>query len=443
MTAPPPGSSGQARDAEPGTGGFGRLWAAQVVSGAGDQITTVALPILAVVMLGATSTQMGLLTAAGRAPVLVVGLLAGVLVDRVRRRRLMIGCDLARALALCAVPAAALIGWASMALLAVVVFVVGCLGTVFNTASVAMLPSLAARDRLMTCNARLTQTRALLRIGGPGLGGALVQALTAPWAIALDVSSFGASAAILRRVREQPLPAQASGHRSIRRDAADGMRFAVRHPLLRASAGAAGTYGLFSSAILALQVLYLSRTLGLSATEIGLVMAAVGPGALLGAALANAFGRRFGVGPTMIGGLILTALPNLVPPLVRGAGAMSVSVICLAMLVNGFGQPLYNVTQASLRQAIVPAQLQGRVTATMTVVAGGAAPLGALLGGLAGQHLGVRPTLVCAALGTLTACLWPLLSPVRSQIGLPAADGSAHRSLGIRVYQPGRRGSRS
>jgi len=296
--------------------------------------------------------------------------------------------------------------------------VVGCLGTVFNTASVAMLPALVERERLMTCNARLTQTQALLRIGGPSLGGALVALITAPWAIALDVVSFVGSAVVLRRLPEQPrLAGPARG--SVRTELAEGMRLVLREPLLRASAGAAGTYGLFNSAIVALDVLYLSRVLGFGAAQIGLAIAAVGPGLVAGATAASKVGRRFGVGPTMIGGLLIAAAPNLMLPFLHGAGPATMAVVCLTMLVNGFGQPLYNVTQASLRQVLVPAQLQGRVMATMTVVAGGVAPLGALLGGLAGSHLGVRPTLLVAAVGTLTACVWPLLSPVRTQVGLP------------------------
>jgi predicted MFS family arabinose efflux permease len=186
-----------------------------------------------------------------------------------------------------------------------------------------------------------------------------------------------------------------------------------REPLLRASALSAGTYSLFNAAILALQVLFLTRELVLSPAQVGLVLAAAGPGALLGATLAVRTSRRLGLGPTMIAGLAVAGLGNLALPLAP------VALIVIAIFVNAAAQPLYNISQSSLRQALVPPSLQGRVTATMTVIAGGAAPLGALAGGVVADGVGVRSALVAAAIGTVLSCLWAFASPIRRLRDVP------------------------
>jgi hypothetical protein len=211
-----------------------------------------------------------------------------------------------------------------------------------------------------------------------------------------------------------------AGHRSVRAAIGQGLTYVRRQPLLRSSAGCAGTYNFFNAAILALQVFYLSRTLGLRPTSLGLVLGAIGPGALLGAAVAVRMSSRLGVGQTMVGGLVLAGIANFGVAVVVGSGPVVVPALMSAMFLNGLGQPLYNINQASLRQAVVPGEMQGRVTTTLSVLAGGAGPVGALAAGGCAALLGIRATLIGAAMGTALSCLWLLLSPIRTLTVLPA-----------------------
>jgi predicted MFS family arabinose efflux permease len=383
-----------------GVDGFRRLWLANAVSLLGDQVTLIALPLVAVTTLDASPAQVGLLTAVAGVPLLLFGLPIGAWVDRTRRRRLLIAADLIRAVVLALVPVAHLTGALSLALLLGVAFVLAAMSVVFNLAVSAVLPSLVPPGRLVAANARLTQTRAVTLLAGPGLGGALVQLLTAPFAVVVDAVSYAGSALLLRRVPDAPIQGRDRRLRA-------GLALVWREPLLRASALSAGTYTFFNAAIVALQVLFLTRHLHLTPAQLGLVLAAAGPGSLIGAGLAVRVSGWFGLGPTMIAGLAVAGLGNLALPLAP------IAVIVGATFVNGAAQPLYNISQSSLRQLLVPPSPQGRVTATMTVIAGGAAPLGALAGGWVADGVGVRPTLVVAAVGTVASCLWALCSPIR------------------------------
>jgi predicted MFS family arabinose efflux permease len=386
--------------------GFRRLWLANGVSLLGDQVSLVAIPLVAVTTLAVSPAEVGLLTAIAGVPLLLFGLPIGAWVDRTRRRRLLIAADLGRAVALSTVPIAFVLGALTFPHLLGVAFALASMSVVFNVAATAVLPSLVPAGGLVAANARLTQTRAVTQIAGPGLGGALVQLATAPFALVVDAVSYLASALLLRRLSDGPIESRD-------RDVRAGLRLVWREPLLRASALSAGTYSLFNAAILALQVLFLTRELVLSPAQVGLVLAAAGPGALLGATLAVRTSRRLGLGPTMIAGLAVAGLGNLALPLAP------VALIVIAIFVNAAAQPLYNISQSSLRQALVPPSLQGRVTATMTVIAGGAAPLGALAGGVVADGVGVRSALVAAAIGTVLSCLWAFASPIRRLRDVP------------------------
>lgn len=406
---------------------FRRLWAGQSLSFVGDQISGVAIPLLAVLLLDATASQLGLLTGLARVPVVAIGLLVGVWVDRVRRRRLMIMADLTRAGLLLAVPVAVAAGLASMPLLTVVAVLVASFAVVGQIAGSAFLRTVLPAERLVDGNARLTQSAALARSCGPGAAGALVQAVSAPVAILADVISYLASAVALGMIKVDEGPVSRPGARHLGRELRDGIAVILRNPLLRASAAAAATYNGCLSAILAVQVLYLSRDLGLPPAAIGLVLGAIGPGALIGSALAARLARRYGIGPTMITGFAIAGAANLALPLTFGPQPVLVVVIMVASFGSGLGQPLYNVNQSALRQAIVRPELQGRATATLSVLVGGVAPLGALLGGLAADTIGIRPLLIMAAAGTVLASVWLICSPVRTLIELPAlrqAQGS-------------------
>lgn len=394
---------------------FRLFWAGQTISVFGDQVSALAVPLVAVFTLQASAVQMGLLNAAGRAPLFLFGLFAGVWVDRVRRRPLLIGADLGRSLLLGSIPLVAWLGWLDMPYLYGVAVLVGTLAVCFNTAYQAFLPALVAREQLVEGNSKLTMTRSVAGIAGPGLAGAIVQGLTAPVAILVDAGSFLGSALCLGLLRHaEPAPLPRASRRNVWHEIGEGLRLVARQPLLRASAGSASTYNFFNTALITVYVLYLSRDLRIPPAALGVILASVGPGSLVGAALATQAAKRWGLGPTLVGGLALAGGANLIPPLALGPPAVLIPTLAVAAFLTGFGQPFYNINQVSLRQAIVPQHLQGRIGATLQFLGGAAAPLGALLGGFLGQALGVRLTLVIGAVGMLLACLWPLCSPVRT-----------------------------
>lgn len=401
---------------------FRLYWIGQSVSAFGDQVSRIGIPLIAVVTLHAGAAQLGVLSSAAQVSTLVFGLAAGAWVDRVRRRQLLIGCDIARAAAIAVIPCAAALGGLSLPLLIALAFFGGSLGVLFGTASIAFLPSLVRPDELIEANARSTQSVATVAIAGPGLGGALIAALTAPFAIVADAISYLASAAFIVRLPEDEFPVEAAVRPSMRAAVRAGVKYVYRQELLRPSAACAGTYNFFNSAIVALQVLYLSRTLGLGPAAIGLVLGAIGPGALVGAAVATRVSGRLGVGRTMICGLAMAGFANVA--LASAFGAASALMPMGAMFLSGLGQPLYNINQGSLRQAIVPADMRGRVSATLSVVAGGAAPIGALVAGFCAQALGVRAALILAAAGTALSCVWLLRSPIRTLVRLPVAEAA-------------------
>lgn len=401
---------------------FRRYWTAQSVSFLGDQVSVLAIPLVAVTLLQASASQMGILTALSQAPILIFGLVAGVWVDQADRRRLLIITDLGRAGVIALIPIMAFADVLSLPLVMAVVFASATLGVGFSIAAAAYLPEIVPHDRLIDANARISQPRAVAQVAGPGLGGALVQAVSAPVAIILDALSFVASAVLLSRNNTTPSrqsPEDGAGPGVITA-IRQGLHHVWHQPLLRASAAAAGTYNLFNAAVLAVLVLHLSRTMHLSPAEIGLVMAAGGPGALLGATLATAITRRIGLGPAMIAGLVMAGAGILIIQLAHGPHVTTLLIMLVAIFLNGLGQPLYNVNQSGLRQAIVPARLLGRVQATLSVLAGAAAPIGAIIGGLTGQWLGTRTALLLAGAGAVAASGWLLCSPIRTLTQIPA-----------------------
>jgi MFS family permease len=401
---------------------FVRFWAAQSVSAIGSQLSLVALPLLAALTLDASAGQMGVLAAAAGAPFLLFGLLAGVWVDRLRRRPLLVAADLGRAAVLAAVPLAALLDALSIELLWAVAFVVGGLTVVFDVAYLAYLPTLVRRDQLLEGNAKLQASASVGQVAGPGLAGALVGLLTAPAAILIDALSYLASALFLGRIRApEAAPAPAAG-RHLRREIGEGLGAVRRDRVLRALAACSATTNLFGFAFLAIYVLYMTRELGLGATGVGLVFALGGVGALAGAVLAGPIARRLGVGRATIGAQALFGLFGLTIPLAVLVPAIALPMVAAAEFLQWLALLVYDVNAVSLRQARAPARLHGRVNATMRFLISGMQPVGSLLGGLLGGWLGLAPTLVLTSVGMMLGVLWLLASPLRTLHDLPAPD---------------------
>ena len=403
---------------------FLKLWAGETVSLFGSQITVLALPLVAANTLQASPSEMGMLGFAQYVPWLLVGMFAGVWVDRLRRRPLMIAADLGRAFLLALIPLAAILGHLQIWHLVVIGFLEGIGNVFFEVAYYAYLPALVGREELLEGNSKLTASFSASEVAGPGLGGVLTQAITAPLAILFDAISFFASAGALIWIRKpEPLPSPLKGTFSVWRDAWDGLRLVTRHRLLRSFVGCSLTGNIAIDAHLAVYILYLTRELGAQPATLGLIYALGGAGGVLGAAVVGRLNSRFGMGRTIVisqlfHGLCLTALPLAA----TSGGTRAIVLIASVHFVWGLTSTIYTVPAVSLRQAITPNHWQGRIAASTRVLTFGISPLGFLIGGWLGEWIGLWPTLMLSGLGLLLSNLWLSLSPlpgVRSAETLP------------------------
>jgi predicted MFS family arabinose efflux permease len=362
------------------------------------------------VTLGASPAQIGILAAVNSAPVLVVGLGAGVWVDRQRRRPTLIAADLGRVVLLATIPVAALAGQLSIGQVYVIGFLTGVLAALYDVAYQAYLPSLVVPTRLVEANSKLAVGRSAANVVGLSLGGVVIQAITAPMAIALDALSYVVSAlsiALIRR-REEWTP---SVRAPLLQQAREGLGVVFGNPLLRAMAGCLATSNLTSGMFFALYILFGTRELGLPPAALGAVYGVGTIGVLVGATFVGPIVARLGAGQTMILASCLGALE--VVPAVFATPVSAVPLLVFASLIGNLGWSIYDVVASSLRQAIVPASLQGRMQATLSVVTNGGLPLAGLIGGALGEAIGVRETITLAAMGSLLSVLWLLFSPAR------------------------------
>jgi len=393
--------------------GFLKLWVGETISLLGSQVTVLAMPLAAAMTLNATPLQMGTLGTLQYIPWLLVGLLAGVWVDRLRRRPVMIAADLGRTVLLGLIPFAAVIGILRMEHLYVVGFLVGILNVFFDVAYAAYLPTLVPRDRLVEGNSKLQVSASIAEISGPGLAGALVQLMTAPLAIAVDALSFLASAFSLTWIgTPEPKPIPAGASRSLRAEILEGLRLVFSNPILRAFALASVTTNFFVDVHLAVFVLYATRELGISPVILGSIYAIASLGGLLGSLFAGRLVKWLGLGSVIVGAQVLVTLAVLAIPLSGRVFWIAAPLIVIAEALWGFGAVVYVVNTVSLRQAITPNPLQGRVTASLRFVTWGIAPLGFLLGGMLGETIGLQATLLVAVAGPLLSVACLVFSPV-------------------------------
>lgn len=390
---------------------FLSLWLSETISLFGSQITLLALPLTAALILQATPLQMGILSATGSAAFLLVGLLAGVWVDRMRRRPILIAANLGRALLIGLVPLLVVLDLLRIEMLYVIALLVGVLTVFFDVAYASFLPAVVRREDLLDSNSKLELSRSLAQMLGPGVTGVLIGLLSAPLVIALDAISFLVSACLLSTLRVQE-PVFAGQRRRIRAEISEGLQVVLRHPLLRATVLCTATYNLFNCVVSAVYILYVTRELGLSSTAIGTIFSVGSVGALLGSLGVRPLVQRFGVGPTMVWGIALNGVGGLLTPLATGSTVMAGLILAAAIFVQLLGVVLYNVNIISLRQAIIPERFLGRATACIRFCIWGTLPIGALIGGLLGQQLGLWPTIVVGALGQMTAFLWVFFSPL-------------------------------
>jgi MFS family permease len=380
------------------------------VSQAGTAITAIAVPLVALLELHATALQVGLLRAAEFLPYLLLTLPAGELVDRRRRRPLMIRCDLGRAVALALIPVAALAGFLSLPLLFVVVIVVGSASVLFDVAAVTVLPSLVGRSALLQANAALETSGSVAVVAGPGVGGALVGVIKASGAVAVDAMSYFVSAAFLLRVRA-PEPAPAAATRLGVRSLGVGLQQVRRSPMLRPLVLYLGATNLFFGAFEAVLVVFEVRGLGLSGPQVGAVAALGNFGAVVGALTSRRLASRVGLGLTLVLGAVGSTLGSALvicaprsdpfPLLVAGQFVLTVTLLW------------FNIQSLSLRQAVTPDAVRGRVNAAVRMLGFGAIPVGAALGGVIAAAVGLRETLALATVLAAAATVQLGLSPLR------------------------------
>lgn len=382
-----------------GHGDFRKLWLADAVTQVGNQVTLLAMPLIAVLALDAGPFEVGVLIALEYLGFLVLGLPAGAWCDRWRRRPVMIASDVVRAVVLASVPVAAVFDALTIWQLYAVVLLQGFAAVFFDVASLSYLPSLLGKELLVPANGRIQASASIAHVAGPTVAGGLIQAVTAPVAVALDALSFLGSALLLRTIKTEEHRPEPPPQRHLGREVAEGLRVVLKHPLLRAIALSLGVSSFFSAAFAAVVIVFLSNDLGVSPGTIGLLMSAGSVGGLAGAASAGRLATLLGQARAVWLPYALTAPLGLLIPL-TGPGPRLL-LFTVGWLGFSFALVNYSVAQVSLRQRLCPPHLLGRMNATVRFLGWGLMPFGGLAGGALGAWLGTRDTLWLTQAGHL------------------------------------------
>jgi MFS family permease len=405
---------------------FLNVWAAETVSVFGSQFYLIAMPLAAVMILDATAYEMGILFSLEMLPFLLFGLLAGVLADRRRRRAIMIICDFGRAAVLAIVPLSWYFDALSLPVLYVVAFVAGTFTAFFDIAYQAYLPVLVKRSELLDANSKLETSRASSQVAGPGIAGLMVSAIGAPLAITGNSLSFIGSAIFLLRVKKRELVQSVDTCKSVLGEIKEGIDIVLSSRMLRGIAGCTGTGNLFWGMSFAILILFMESTLELSATWIGATFAVGSIGAVAGAIFSSRLTSALGLGRTIIVSAFLGGLPSILIVLAYPSNALL--VLMPIWFATGFTGVIYNVNQVSLRQAITPDRLQGKMNATMRFIVWGVYPIGGVIGGILGEAVGLRMTFLIAGIGMLASVIWVVLSPVAKVKVLPSGCKEAEET---------------
>jgi MFS family permease len=405
---------------------FRSFWIGQTISVFGDQITLLAIPIVAVLILHADPAAMGLLTAAGLLPHLLFSLPAGVWLDRVqRRRRLMVLTDIARAAVIAVIPLAFLGNWLSLELLFVVTFLVGTLSVAFDISWLTLYSAVAKREQFVEANSLLSGSRSMSFIGGPAIGGILIQVLSAPVTLLLDAVSFLGSALFLGRIRATEPPIERDPG-SIRTQLATGLSFIARDSIIRGILLSVGTVNFFNYCFAALFILYVTTQLGIEPGILGLALGAGAVGSVIGAVIAGRVGRRLGVGRAYLLGLLLFPAPLILVPVASGPMEIVLPLLFLSEFGSGLGVMILDINASAMLQSRTPNRIRGRSGGAFRFINMGIRPVGATVGGLLGAAFGVRETLFVVAVAQLLGALWLIGSPVLRLREMPvAADDDA------------------
>ncbi|WP_405217971.1 MFS transporter [Agrococcus sp. Ld7] len=390
---------------------FLTLWSGQALAQVGSQVTELAIPVLAVLLLQASEFEVGVLGAAGVAAFLVVGLPAGAWIDRLRKRRVMIWADAVRAVALLVVP---VLWWAdvlAMWHLVLVALVVGVATVFFDVSYQSLIPSLVRPSQIAEANGKLEATGQLANIAGPAVGGWLIGAIMAPLAIVATVATYLASFVALLLTRDHEVPRAADDRAPIGREIAEGLRWVFGNPLLRRIVGTTGISNFFSTMSFTLLPIFLLRELGLSPVEMGIILSLGSVGGLAGAIATPHIVRRLGEARAIPVSAIAFGLAALVLPLAAAVPTIAFPLLVAQLFVGSFAVLVYNITQVTFRQRITPTRLLGRMNASVRFCVWGVMPIAALLAGGLGTWIGVVPTLWAGAAGQLLSTLCVVIGP--------------------------------
>jgi MFS family permease len=370
---------------------YRRLWGSILISSFGGQVTLLALPLTAAVLLQASPTQMGLLTAMEIVPFVLFSLPAGVWLDRVRKLPVYVVGECLLGVIVASVPFAWWMGWLSMTWLYVVGFVIGTVYTVAGSAAQIVLTQVVTRDRLVEAHAKNALATSGAEVAGPGFAGALIKVVGAPLALLVDAVLLVVSAAILRGVRVKEDPRSLQGT-DFWRDLRTGLRFVLGTPLLVALAVVVGAWQMCHHAAVVVQILFATRTLGLTEQQVGLSYMGMGLGTIIASVLGNRISRRVGPGPSLVIGIAVCSAGWLLLALAP-ANAWGVAAFAVMLLLFSAGAVLVFINFLAMRQAVTPGALLGRMTSAMRWLTLLAAGPGALLGGWLGEHVGLRAAL--------------------------------------------------
>jgi MFS family permease len=401
-------------------GDFLKLWSAETISQFGSQVGQLALPLVAIITLDSSPFEVAVLGTVIFLPFMLFAIPAGVWVDRLPRKPILVAGDLGRFLLLGTVPLAYGLDALTIWQLYAVAFTYGICTVFFDVAYQSYLPSLVTREQLIDGNSKLEISRSASQLGGPGLGGITVQILTAPYAVLADAISFLASGLFLVRIRTvEEIPEREGGaaRPSMLREARDGLGYVLRHRYLRAIAGTTGISNFASSIGFAVFLVYAVRTLDLSAAVIGILFSLGAIGSMIGALTARRVSARLGVGPTIIASAFVFGPTMVLFP--AAPASFPYPFLVGGMILFGVAGVTYNITQLSYRQAVTPERMLGRMNSVMRFIVWGVMPLGSLLGGALATEIGLRQTMWVAAAISSTCFLPVLLSPVRGLREMP------------------------
>lgn len=402
---------------------FNRLWTAETISQFGTQVSLLAIPLVAVTLLHATPFEVALLGTIEFLPFILFSLPAGAWVDRLRRRPILIAGDLGRAVMLASVPIAYALGVLTMAQLYIVGFVVGTLTVFFDVAYQSYLPSLVERDQLVDGNGKLEASRTVAQSAGPALGGGLIGLVTAPLAILADSLSFVLSGLFVFLIRRtEPAPDRHADEHgrprgSLRQEVSEGLRYVLGNRYLRGIAASTATSNFFSNVAFATFIVYAVRVLGLSPLEIGLTFGLGNVGGVIGALTASRIAGRFGVGPTIIGAMVLAG-PGLLL-IALAPREFPIPFLVAGSFLQGVAVVVYNINQLSFRQAVTPTAMQGRMNATIRFIVWGTIPLGSIVGGIIATAVGLQAAILVGAVGAFLAVIPLVITPVRTLRDMP------------------------